>query len=194
MMATVKTNPHSIDGPWIEGFTLDEHVVSSVFLGYDDYDHPRFDTERTALGECVYRLKYRGGSAGTIVETAVAFVRGHWPGRLDCVIAPPPSVSRTKQPALVIAGGIADDLGLPFKPRAVTKAIPTSPMKNVTSPQDRRAILEAAIQAGSEGVRGMRVLLVDDLWDTGSTLRRVATVMAEMGAAEIRALAMTRTR
>ena len=194
MMATVETNPQPIDGPWIEGFTLDQHTASSVFLGYDDYDHPRFDTKRTPLGECVYRLKYRGGSADDIVETAVAFVREHWPGQLDCVIAPPPSVNRIKQPALVVADGIAGDLGLPFKPDAVTKAIPTSQMKNVTSPQDRRALLEEAIQAGSEGVRGLRVLLVDDLWETGSTLRRVAAVVGEMGASEIRALAMTRTR
>ncbi len=193
-MATVETNPQPIDGPWVEGFTLNDHTVSSVFLGYDDRDNPRFDTERTALGERVYRLKYRGGSAGDIVETAVAFVRARWPHQLDCVTAPPPSVSRTRQPAVVIAEGMADDLGVSFKPAAVTKAIPTPQMKNVTSPQDRQALLNAAIQAGPVSVRGMRVLLVDDLWESGSTLHRVATVLGEMGASEIRALVMTRTR
>ena len=67
-------------------------------------------------------------------------------------------------------------------------------MKNVLSPPDRAALLEAAIQGGNECVRGLRVLLIDDLWDSGSTLRRVATVVDEMGASEVRALAMTRTR
>jgi predicted amidophosphoribosyltransferase len=36
--------------------------------------------------------------------------------------------------------------------------------------------------------------LVDDLWETGSTLRRVAEVLGQMGASEIWALAMTRTK
>ena len=192
-MTTLQTNPQPIDGPWVEGFTLDDHIVSSVFLGYDDRDHARFDTQRTALGECVYRLKFQGGPSADIVETAVAFVREHWPGELDCVIAPPPSVSRRTQPAVVIAEEIAEDLGLPFKPDAVSKAIPTSQMKNVASPQDRQALLNAALQAGDECVRDMRVLVVDDLWETGSTLRRVATIVGEMGATEIRALVMTRT-
>ena len=193
-MATLKTNPLRVDGPWREGFTLDDHTASSVFLGYDDHDHARFDTRRTALGECVYQLKYRRGPVDDIVETAVAFVREHWADQLDCVTAPPPSVSRTTQPALTIAEGIATDLGLSFKPTAVSKTVPTSPMKNVPSPQDRAALLDAAIHAGNECVRGLRVLVVDDLWDSGSTLRRVATVVDEMGASEIRALAMTRTR
>jgi len=35
---------------------------------------------------------------------------------------------------------------------------------------------------------------VDDLWDTGSTLRRVAEVLLQMGATDVRALAMTRTK
>ena len=97
------------------------------------------------------------------------------------------------QPAVVIAEEIAEDLGLPFKPDAASKAIPTSQMKNVASPQDRQALLNAALQAGDECVRDMRVLVVDDLWETGSTLRRVATIVGEMGATEIRALVMTRT-
>lgn len=192
-MAVLQTNPQAIEGPWLEGFTLDRHKVSSVFVGYDDRDYPRFDTQRTALGECVYQLKYRVGPSDDIVETAVAFLRGHWPNQLDCVVAPPPSVSRRTQPAVVIAEGIAGALGLPFKPDAVIKAIPTPQMKNVDSAQDRRALLFAALQAGDEEVRDMRVLVVDDLWESGSTLRRVATVVGEMGAAEVRALAITRT-
>jgi predicted amidophosphoribosyltransferase len=36
--------------------------------------------------------------------------------------------------------------------------------------------------------------LIDDLWETGSTLRRVAEVLGQMGATEVRALAMTRTK
>jgi predicted amidophosphoribosyltransferase len=60
--------------------------------------------------------------------------------------------------------------------------------------QERAPLLSAAIQPGTDSVQGRRVLLVDDLWETGSTLRRVAEVLGTMGAPEVRALAMTRTK
>ncbi|MGQ0736827.1 MAG: phosphoribosyltransferase family protein [Acidobacteriota bacterium] len=65
-------------------------------------------------------------------------------------------------------------------------------MKNV--PLHERALLSAAIQAGTDAVQGRRALLVDDLWETGSTLRRVAEVLGQLGATEVRALVMTRTK
>ncbi|MPZ20330.1 MAG: hypothetical protein GEV06_20800, partial [Luteitalea sp.] len=113
-----------------------------------------------------------------------------WGGVIDCVVPPPPSLHRTKQPALLIAGGIAASLGVPSLPAAAVKATATQQMKNVPL-HERAPLLTAAIQAGSESVHGRRVLLVDDLWETGSTLRRVAEVLGQMGATEIRALAMT---
>ena len=188
-MAILTINPQRIGGQWVEGFTLDDHTISSEFLGYDGGGYPRFDTQRTALGECIYQLKNRGGPAGDIIETATAFVTKHWAGRLDCVTAAPPSLSRTNQPAVLIAKGIADSLGVEYMRAAVIKPISTPQVKNVTLTQDRQALLSKAIQPGSDPVRGMRILIVDDLWDTGSTLRRVASVLGAMGASEVRVLA-----
>jgi len=65
-------------------------------------------------------------------------------------------------------------------------------MKNIPL-QERAPLLSAAIQAGTDAVQRRRVLLVDDLWETGSTLRRVVEVLGQMGATEVRALVMTRT-
>lgn len=94
---------------------------------------------------------------------------------------------------MLIAEGIAAHLGLPVLASAVIKAAAPQQMKNVPT-YERAPVLSTAIQAGPESAEGRRVLLVDDLWDTGSTLRRVAEVLRQMGATEIRALAMTRTR
>ncbi len=66
-------------------------------------------------------------------------------------------------------------------------------MKNVPL-HERAPLLSVAIQPGTDVVQGQRVLLIDDLWETGSTLRRVAEVLGRMGATEVRALAMTRTK
>lgn len=191
-MAVVEIHPEHIDGPWIDGFVLDKHVLSSRPIGYLG-EHMQFETTRSLLGELVYQLKYRSGKPDDIVETAIAFVTERWGGVIDCVVPPPPSLHRTKQPAVIIADGIAAHLRVPCLPAAAIKATATQPMKNVPL-HERAPLLSAAIQAGSESVENRRVLLVDDLWETGSTLRRVAEVLAQMGATEIRALAMTRTK
>ena len=191
-MAVVEVHPVPIDGPWIEGFVLDRHVISSVPIGYLG-EHMQFDTTRSTLGELVYQLKYRNGPLNDIVDTAVAFVNERWNGVLDCVVSPPPSLHRTKQPAVLIATGIGAALGVPAAPAAAVKATATPQMKNVPL-HERAPLLSAAIQAGTDAVQGRRVLLVDDLWETGSTLRRVAEVLGQMGATEVRALAMTRTK
>ena len=191
-VAILRINPQPVRGHWVEGFTLDSHIISSEFLGYDG-DYPRFETRRTELGQCVYRPKYQHGPAWDIIETASAFVKEQWSGAIDCVIVPPPSLSRATQPAEVIAKGIANSLNVEYKTNTVVKAVATLPMKNLT-PQERLALVSKAIQSGPEPVRDLRVLIIDDVWETGSTMRRVANVLSEMGASQIRALAMTRTK
>ncbi|SRR6266540_2022390 len=188
----VEVHPEPIEGPWDEGFVLDRHVISSRPIGYVG-EHMQFETTRSPLGELVYQLKYRSGKPDDIVETAVAFIRQRWSGVIDCVVPPPPSLHRTKQPAVLIAEGIATGLGVPTLVSAAIKATATQQMKNVPL-HERTPLLSAAIQTGSDSVQGRRVLLVDDLWETGSTLRRVAEVLRQMGAPEIKALAMTRTK
>jgi competence protein ComFC len=191
-MAVVEVHPEPIDGPWIEGFVLDRHVISSRPIGYAG-EHLQFETTRSALGELVYQVKYRNGPLNDIVDTAVAFVNERWDGVIDCVVPPPPSLHRTKQPTVLIASGIAAALGVQALAAAVIKATATAQMKNVPL-HERAPLLSAAIQAGTDAVQGRRVLLVDDLWETGSTLRRVAEVLGQMGATEVRALVMTRTK
>jgi len=191
-VAIVEVHPNRIEGPWAEGFVLDRHVVSSRPIGYLG-DYMQFETTRSPLGELVYQLKNRNGSPNDIIDTAVAFVTERWSGAIDCVVPPPPSLHRTKQPAVLIAEGIATKLGVPSLASAAIKATATQQMKNVPL-HERAPLLSAAIQAGTDAVRGQRVLLVDDLWETGSTLRRVAEVLSQMGATEIRVVAMTRTK
>lgn len=191
-MAIVEIHPEPVDGPWIEGFVLDRHVISSRPIGYLG-EHMQFETTRSPLGELAYQLKYRNGKPDDIIETAVAFVKERWRGLIDCVVPPPPSLHRTNQPAVIIAEGIAAILGVSSLPSAAIKATATPQMKNVAL-HERGPLLSAAIQAGTGAVQGQRILLIDDLWETGSTLRRVAEVLGQIGATEVRALAMTRTK
>ena len=191
-MAIVEIHPERIDGPWIEGFVLDRHIISSRPIGYSG-EHMQFDTTRSALGELVYQLKYKDGQPDDIIETASIFLKEHWRDSIDCVVSPPPSRHRAKQPVVLIADGIAGSLGVTHKLAAAVKTTATPQMKNVVV-QERDPLLSATIQPGTDSVEGRQILIVDDLWETGSTMRRVAEVLRTMGASEIRVLAMTRTK
>lgn len=188
-MAVVHTNPESIAGPWLEGFVLDRHTISSVPTHYVG-QHLQFETARSPLGELLYRLKYRGAQEGIadIADTVVEFVEGRWHSRIDCVVPAPPSVHRSVQPVVSIAEELGHRLGVPIVADAVVKVKGTPQMKNVDDVQERNAMLSEAIHVGTGSVAARRVLLFDDLIESGATLRRVALLLSQAGSKEIRAL------
>jgi predicted amidophosphoribosyltransferase len=92
-----------------------------------------------------------------------------------------------------VAVSVGEALALPFVADAVLKAERTQQMKDMSRDQ-RIGSLARALRAGGADVRGRRILLLDDVFETGATLTRVAAILAEMGAREIRALVLTRTK
>ena len=74
---SVELHPRKIRGKWVEGYVLDLHTVSSTFAGYDEYEHPEFNTIRSELGELLYKLKYKADAAAveSIAAAAVGFLR-----------------------------------------------------------------------------------------------------------------------
>jgi competence protein ComFC len=191
-MAVVKINPMRLSGPWTDGHVLDFHTVSSTWTG-DPY---RYDTKRTELGDRVYGLKY-GGASGVItdiVDTAEMFVKEWGPG-VECVVPAPPSRGRKLQPVVEIAKGLAARLDLPVCENALVKAETTPQMKNIREWYEREKLLRKAIEPGPADLRGKSILLVDDLIESGSTLRRAAEVLLKDGGARaVYALVLTRTR
>jgi hypothetical protein len=55
-----KIDPRKLRGPWAAGYVLErQHTLRSEFLGHDSHGHPQFATERSELGELIFRLKNR---------------------------------------------------------------------------------------------------------------------------------------
>jgi len=67
----LEIQPREIKGSWDAGYVLDRHTISSTMIGYNEFGHPEFDTQRSQIGELVYRLKYKGDKSAIplIVET-----------------------------------------------------------------------------------------------------------------------------
>jgi len=74
----------------------------------------------------------------------------------------------------------------------VHKVRPTAPLTG-RGRQERRRSLDGAFCARSASVAGRRVLVVDDVVTTGSTIHEAARALVDAGATRVAALALART-
>jgi len=194
-MANIK--PTRIPGRWRDGFALDYHTVSSTYLGDDEYGNPKFETKRSELGELLYQLKYHSDTSvvAQMVDAATGFLMKWKPGVEIIVPVPPSRSGRKEQPVLILASGLGDRLGIPVAANCLTRVRETPELKNVNDYDERLRLISDAYAVDASQVSGRRVLLFDDLYRSGATLNTIASLLLDRGgAAEIFALAMTRTR
>lgn len=191
-------HPIEIRGAWLDGYALDYHTVSSTCIGYNECGHPVFDTQRTPLGELVFRLKSRSDQSvvDEIIDAVEGFIELTWKPRLTIIVPVPPSNTvRRAQPVFLLADALGKRLKLEVHHGAVTKIRKTPQLKNVYDYPERAKVLEGAFRADSTVVGGQAILLFDDLYRSGATMNAVAKVLSADGqAAAIHTLALTRTR
>lgn len=181
----VNINPKKLPGRWRDGYALDHHTTSSVYLGDDEYGHAQFETKRSEVGELLYQLKYRSDAAtvSSIAGTAAAFVTAWKPG-VDLIVPVPPSRQRATQPVLLVALALAQRLGVPCVSGCVTRARDVPELKNVYDYNERTRLLADAHQVDKTQVQGRKVLLFDDLYRSGATMNAISAALYDSGAAE----------
>lgn len=190
----IKINPRKIEGPWREGYALDRHTVKSVYLGDDEFGHPRFDTTRSEIGELLYKLKY--GNDQTVIGSIADAVEMHlktWAPKVDLLIPVTPSKVRAKQPVFLVGAEIAKRLGVPFSEEIVIRRIALPELKNV-SREERKNLLKGAHDVRKEQVRDKVILLFDDLFQSGSTMNAITEALLEADAEDVLALTLTQAQ
>jgi competence protein ComFC len=188
-------DPKEIKGPWDGGYVLDRHTISSTMIGYNEFGHPEFDTQRSELGELVYRLKYKRDKSviESIVETTAQFLKtvGIYP---NVIVPMPPSKQRPAQPMFEIGSALSGALNIPLDTKSVSKLRSTAQMKDIGDFSERAAALKGAFTIGDDLV-GKEVLLIDDLLQSGASMMVVAELIKVQGRAKaLYVLALTRTR
>jgi competence protein ComFC len=169
--------------------------LSSVHLGINEQGHDVFDKKRSELGELLYRLKYRAdaSAAREIAATAADFVRPSV-RKFDLIVPVPPSAARAVQPVSLIARGLGSLLGLPVADCVGTSRT-ASELKGVMDAERRVELLSGLHVVDAERSTGRHILLVDDLYRSGSTMNAVTDALLGPGnAASVRVLAITRAR
>jgi len=168
-----------LEGSWDLGYALHKHTLSSVYLGDDEYGHPRFDTTRSEPGEALYKLKYRG-DWNQVQPLAAQLQQSLLPlfGIIGLIIPMPASTVRARQPVNEIANELGKLTKTPVFDDIIVKApAPTgSPqLKNLHGREAKDAALEGRFSINpsitNEGC--WNALVVDDLFDTGATMDAV---------------------
>ncbi|MGD0855176.1 MAG: ComF family protein [Dehalococcoidia bacterium] len=194
----VNVNPIKIQGNWNEGYALDIHTLSSEFIGYDEYDHPRFDTKYSPLGDLLHQLKYGNnvGVLSNIVDTVASFIKFKWKIHIDLILPIPPSkTDRKTQPVEAIADGVGKNLTIKVAKNVLIKTKDTGQLKNVDIPEERTKILKNAFQLADHIVENKDILLLDDLYRSGATLKAITDLLQKYGKTNrVYVLTLTRTR
>ena len=92
-----------LNGNWMSGYAFDIHTLYSIYEGCNEYGHPNYATERTTMGEAVYKLKYRNdkGQVFNIInllqknQDFLSFIQD-----VDVIIPVPPTKKRDFQPVV----------------------------------------------------------------------------------------------
>jgi predicted amidophosphoribosyltransferase len=172
-----------LDGSWDLGYALNKHTLSSVFLGNDEYGHPRFDNTRSEPGEALYQLKYRND--WTQVEPLAAQLKTTLLpllGKIGLIIPMPASTTRARQPVDEIANELGRLTGISVFNNIVVKAPAPqgSPkLKDLHSREEKDAALQGRFSLNPviENEGHWNALLLDDLFDTGATMDAVCKTL-----------------
>lgn len=184
-------NPTRIYGTWDEGIVIDNHMIKSVFLGYDEDGKEKFENTRTELGELLYKFKYQKDQNSLLrIMDLIKDILDRWnlKEKIDIVIPVPPSnKTREYQPVFEIAKEVAKYLGKECKVDVLSK-------ESNLQVKDGYHI-NGMIKQNKNIENEANILIIDDLYSTGATLNEVCKVLRnDNNVKNLYCLAMTKTK
>ncbi len=163
---------------------------------------PAYQEVRSVAGyegvirEIVVNLKYKAdlGLSLAAAEMMASLVQvENW--QLDMVVPVPLNERRRKErgynQAAMLAFPLSLSLKLPMRIKALARIRDTKSQVNLNA-AERKANVQGAFIADPLIVRGMRVLLVDDVYTTGATLNAAAEALCSAGCSEVRVLTLAK--
>ena len=179
--------------PWLTGgeaeLTGEFFSLCAAPLRYQD--KVRDSTRR-------YKFMGRRGYYKVYGRLVAQCVHDHLAGRYDLITWVPLSPRRKKDrgydQSFLLASAAALELG-EVAVETLRKERNTDPQSGITEDAQRRAnVLGAYTPVDKALVEGKRVLVIDDVVTTGSTLSECARVLRTMGAADVVCAALARAR
>lgn len=150
--------------------------------------------------ESLLRFKFKGatGYAGTYGKLMAECIRENLEGRWDLISWVPLSSRRYKErgydQAMLLALATALELG-DVAVSTLEKTVHVAKQSTMGSPEKRRANISGVYKVPDrELIEGKRILLIDDIITSGSTLGECARMLRQAGAAEVLCATVARSR
>jgi ComF family protein len=143
----------------------------------------------------IHRLKYRGvrALAEPLADLAVPALSATSHG-VDAILPVPLHRRRLRErgynQAALLAARIAPAIGVPLRTDLLVRTRDTRSQVDVGTPEARRRNVDGAFECGD--ATGLRVLLIDDVSTTGSTLNAAAAALLTAGAVSVGAFTVAR--
>jgi ATP-dependent DNA helicase RecQ len=178
-----KPHPRPLVGSWQQGWALGFHSHISGA-----------DWSRSGVGDLTYRLKYDSDTTvlpALVQQTLDLFAAHPEMAQADFIIPVPSSTERKVNPVHAFCEALAGKISVPVHP-LVFKLRQTQPQKEMQTLAQKRANVAGAFSIHRE-VNGRKILLVDDLFDSGATLDEITKLLLKHGASRVNILTLTRT-
>jgi ComF family protein len=149
------------------------------------------------LQDAICLFKYRGKVG--LAKPLAQLMLGALPRTIDVDAILPVPLHPTRLRArefnqsLLLAERLGRHLGKPVLATALARVLPTNPQTTLTRQERRRNLRRAFTLFRPEAIAERRILLVDDVFTTGTTLDECARVLRKAGAASVCALTLART-
>jgi len=163
---------------WDHAVSLDKHTIKSVPIGPNAQGYMQYDTERTVIGEEVFKLKYRSDftKVESLANSVVAALQDKSFPKIHVVIPMHASKKRAQQPVYEVAKKVAEILGAFFTEDVLVKIKTTGAMKDLDSYDERVDALKGCFESRDRLTKGpWNIIVIDDLYDTGASLEAACT-------------------
>ena len=181
----MEVNVRPITGNWTHGWALDQHTVHDASGDSDSFIPPDLEKERNGIGMALFRLKFHDDlpQAEPIARTVAAFIRSRTElADIAAILAVPPSDwRRSYQPVDIITSGVAERLRLPSPDDYLLKTKQTKPLKGISDKRLRPRLLNDAFMITDKRFANHHVLLFDDIYRSGQTLKAVTLALLFQG-------------
>ena len=159
---------------------------------------PLYYEDRVRDSILMFKFSSRSGYAPVYGRYIAECITENLEGKYDLISWVPLSEERLKSrgydQAMLLALSTALELG-DVAVETLTKHLDVPAQSGIGSEENRRANISGAYMASDEElIKDKRILLVDDIVTTGSTLSECAKVLLEAGADEVLCVTLAKTR
>jgi ATP-dependent DNA helicase RecQ len=150
----------------------------------------------TEVGARVHAFKYQGEKVQVewLLERALKMLAERPPFKeIDAVVfVPSTKGDRRYAPVTLFAETLRQRLG-GLAAYQLRKTRATRPQKEMVTMEQKRRNVAGAFAVHEPTVKGQRILLIDDIYDSGATINECARVLKAAGAQKVYALTLTKT-